>query len=366
MNWLKYVGDTDILREATQASTVFMFRARREWKLNVLAVASTLLLLFILVLLILGPEGSGISWATREVFGAVFSVVLIAWLLFMGYLFFKYTPGRNDRVVLGLRHYITEQVDPLEEQIRGLSEDALRGKTAEFKQRLTDGESIDAIRRRLMPVSAKPRAGPRRTASSNASLSAAACFENKVAEMRTGEGKTIVCHMGLHEGLPGQARPHRHGQRLPGETRRGVCQPIFELLGVTVGYISVGRWTRAASKASRQAYACDITYGTNSEFGFDYLRDNMKIQHARPGAGQTRLRRRRRGRLDPDRRGPHPADHLRPGPRRRDQLPLADNDRPRAGPQAAGIQPRDGRSASARWGESPPENTAESEIRRTG
>jgi preprotein translocase subunit SecA len=279
MNWLKYVGDTDILREATQASTVFMFRARREWKLNVLAVASTLLLLFILVLLILGPEGSGISWATREVFGAVFSVVLIAWLLFMGYLFFKYTPGRNDRVVLGLRHYITEQVDPLEEQIRGLSEDALRGKTAEFKQRLTDGESIDAIRPEAYACIREASRRAREHRQFECQLIGGRVLENNnVAEMRTGEGKTIVCYMGNYMKVLQGLKVHMVTTNDYLVKRDAeFCQPIFELLGVSVGYISSAMETYGPGvEERRRNYACDITYGTNSEFGFDYLRDNMK------------------------------------------------------------------------------------------
>ncbi len=65
--------------------------------------------------------------------------------------------------------------------------------------------------------------------------------------------------------------------------------------------------------AKQAAYAADITYGTNNEFGFDYLRDNMVYDTARPRAARAEFRHRRRGRLDPDRRGAHAADHFRPG-----------------------------------------------------
>ena len=86
------------------------------------------------------------------------------------------------------------------------------------------------------------------------------------------------------------------------------------------------------------AYAADITYGTNNEFGFDYLRDNMVFAAARARAARPRLRDRRRGRLDPDRRGAHAAHHLRPGRRqRRDVLPA---ERARAQAHAAGRKRR--------------------------
>jgi preprotein translocase subunit SecA len=69
---------------------------------------------------------------------------------------------------------------------------------------------------------------------------------------------------------------------------------------------------RLSDEQRRAAYACDVTYGTNNEFGFDYLRDNMKYSHRDDGAARPFLRHRRRSRLHPDRRGAHAADHLRP------------------------------------------------------
>ena len=85
--------------------------------------------------------------------------------------------------------------------------------------------------------------------------------------------------------------------------------------------------------ARREAYACDITYGTNNEFGFDYLRDNMKFELDADGPARARLRARRRGRLDPHRRGADAAHHLRPlGRRRRHLLPVRP-DRPEARPR---------------------------------
>jgi hypothetical protein len=82
---------------------------------------------------------------------------------------------------------------------------------------------------------------------------------------------------------------------------------IYGFLGLTVGVIVHD----LDDERAREAYACDITYGTNNEFGFDYLRDNMKFGW-RTWSSAALLRHRRRGRLDPDRRGAHAADHLRP------------------------------------------------------
>ena len=83
---------------------------------------------------------------------------------------------------------------------------------------------------------------------------------------------------------------------------------IYRFLGLTVGVIV----PNLTDQQRRDAYDCDITYGTNNEFGFDYLRDNMKYERAADGPAAVQFRDRRRGRLDPDRRGAHAADHLRP------------------------------------------------------
>ena len=97
--------------------------------------------------------------------------------------------------------------------------------------------------------------------------------KGKIAEMVTGEGKTLVATL---PGVPeraGRARPRRHRQRLPRPRDMEWMGPIYMGLGLTVGAIQ----SHDAVRSERQpAYACDITYGTNNEFGFDYLRDNMK------------------------------------------------------------------------------------------
>jgi preprotein translocase subunit SecA len=81
---------------------------------------------------------------------------------------------------------------------------------------------------------------------------------------------------------------------------------VYGFLGLTTGVIVHG-----LDDDERRAYACDVTYATNNELGFDYLRDNMKFDLAEDGPARPLLRHRRRSRLDPDRRSPHAADHLR-------------------------------------------------------
>jgi hypothetical protein len=86
---------------------------------------------------------------------------------------------------------------------------------------------------------------------------------------------------------------------------------VYGFLGLTTGIIVHGLTMKSAAPPMR----CDVTYATNNELGFDYLRDNMKYRCAEDGAARTQLRHRRRGRLDPDRRGAHAADHFRPARR---------------------------------------------------
>ena len=114
-------------------------------------------------------------------------------------------------------------------------------------------------------------------------------FEGKIAEMRTGEGKTIVCYLSI-------LLQHLCGRKIHIITVNDYlvkrdsefAKPIFELLGISVGYIQAMVDPGGREGIRQRAYACDITYGTNSEFGFDYLRDNMK----------TRLEDQVQGRLD--------------------------------------------------------------------
>jgi preprotein translocase subunit SecA len=132
--------------------------------------------------------------------------------------------------------------------------------------------------------------------------------ENSIAEMKTGEGKTLVATLpvylnalsgnGVHVVTVNDYLARRDAEWM---------SRIYGFLGLTTGIITHGM----DDDERRQAYACDITYATNNELGFDYLRDNMKYDRAADGPARAQLRHRRRGRLHSGGRGPHPADHLR-------------------------------------------------------
>jgi len=346
MNWLFVVGDTDILRDATSASAVFWHRARHSG-LRLLVIAGlTLLFLSAGGVLVLGPEGTGVSWLRREWTALPFCMVLAVWVGYCGWSAFKFLPSRNDRVVLSLRRWVRASVDPWEEKLRALSDDELRGKTAEFRRRLAAGETIDQIRpeayacvreasrRGLLPfdylqavdaggtpaaasharelqkrvqarvlqrfvetggqldlaaaqwealqaelAAIEPRRAPLTHRQFECQLIGAKVLEdNNVAEMRTGEGKTIVCYPALYLKVLQGLRVHMVTVNDYLVVRDAwFCQSVLGRLGVSVGYITADMETWGpGAEVRRVAYACDVTYGTNSEFGFDYLRDNMK------------------------------------------------------------------------------------------
>ncbi|MEK6797790.1 MAG: SEC-C metal-binding domain-containing protein [Planctomycetota bacterium] len=104
-------------------------------------------------------------------------------------------------------------------------------------------------------------------------------FEGQIAEMRTGEGKTIVCHLAAFlTALSGKKVHVVTVNDYLVKRDAEFAQPIFELVGVSVGYIQAQLDPGGRDGVRQRAYACDVTYGTNSEFGFDYLRDNMKTR----------------------------------------------------------------------------------------
>ena len=164
--------------------------------------------------------------------------------------------------------------------------------------------------RRPSPWPARRRAAPSACATSTSSSSAAwSSTTGKIAEMKTGEGKTLVATLPVY--LNALAGKGVHVVTVNDYLARRDADwmgAIYRFLGLTVGVIQ-----HDLPDAERKAaYGCDITYGTNNEFGFDYLRDNMKFDARVDGAARPPLRDRRRGRLDPDRRGAHAAHHLRP------------------------------------------------------
>ena len=272
-------GDRDILREATRWSTVFWHRARNSPKKIAGLVLLTLLLAATSVMLVEGTRW--FAWATPGRVAIVFTPLLLGWLIYLGWLIFKFMPSRNDRVVIKLRNFVRSRIDPLEEKIRALSDDELRAKRREFEQRLAAGESLDDIRAEAYACVREASRRARNHRQFECQLIGGKVLEDcNVAEMRTGEGKTIVCYMANYMKVLQGLKVHMvtvNDYLVKRDAE--FCKPIFDLLGVSVGYISSDMPTFGPeAEIRRQAYACDITYGTNSEFGFDYLRDNMKLR----------------------------------------------------------------------------------------
>jgi preprotein translocase subunit SecA len=164
-----------------------------------------------------------------------------------------------------------------EQQLTAMDDDDLSAKTSEFRRRLSDGESD----REVMPEAfAVIREASRRTCNHRhfdcQLVGGQVLYESKIAEMKTGEGKTIVCHLASYlKVLQGEKVHIVTVNDYLVQRDAEFARPIFEMLGVTVGFIQAHMESLGLDR--RAAYDCDITYGTNSEFGFDYLRDNMKL-----------------------------------------------------------------------------------------
>jgi preprotein translocase subunit SecA len=168
-----------------------------------------------------------------------------------------------------------DQIEALEAQIEKLSDNELKEKTAEFKERFQNGESLDDL---LVEAFAVVREAAKRVLSMRPFpvqlMGGIAIHEGNIAEMKTGEGKTLASALpaylnaiegkGVHIITVNDYLADRDSKQM-GE--------LFEFLGLTVGLNTNG----LSKEEKREAYECDITYGTNNEFGFDYLRDNMVL-----------------------------------------------------------------------------------------
>lgn len=190
----------------------------------------------------------------------------------LGSLFKRILGSRNDRVIRGTRKQV-DRINAMEADFEKLSEEELRGKTGEFKQRLEKGETIESM---LPEAFAVAREASKRTLEMRPFdvqlIGGMILNEHRIAEMRTGEGKTLTALLPAYlNALTGRGvhiiTVNDYLARRDAESSR----PFFEFLGLTVGVNVAGMHP----KDKKDAYACDILYGTNNEFGFDYLRDNM-------------------------------------------------------------------------------------------
>ncbi len=168
---------------------------------------------------------------------------------------------------------IVHQVNALEAQIKPLSDEQLRAKTDEFKKRLAGGAALDDV---LPEAFAVVREAAWRTVKMRhfdvQIMGGIILHQGKIAEMSTGEGKTLVATLPVYlNALEGKGVHLVTVNDYLARRDRHWMGAIYEFLGMTVGVIQHDM----KSDMRRQAYACDITYGTNNEFGFDYLRDNM-------------------------------------------------------------------------------------------
>ncbi|MEC9407137.1 MAG: preprotein translocase subunit SecA [Pseudomonadota bacterium] len=180
--------------------------------------------------------------------------------------------SRNQRV-LNRKRKFADQVNALEPTLEGLEDAALQAKTQEFRERLAKGESLDDM---LAEVFAVVREAGKRTLGMRhfdvQLIGGSVLHDGKIAEMRTGEGKTLVATLATYANALSGKGVHliTVNDYLASRDAEWMGR-LYRFLGLSVGVVLSGQ----SPDEKRAAYAADITYGTNNEFGFDYLRDNM-------------------------------------------------------------------------------------------
>lgn len=184
----------------------------------------------------------------------------------------KIIGSRNDRLLKQYRK-IVAKINAREAEFQALSDEDLQAKTAEFKQRLADGASLDSL---LEEAFAVCREASRRTLGMRhfdvQLIGGMVLHQGKIAEMRTGEGKTLVATLAVYlNALAGNGVHVVTVNDYLASRDADTLSPLYNYLGMSVGVIvsNMEPWAKQA------AYQSDIIYGTNNEFGFDYLRDNM-------------------------------------------------------------------------------------------
>lgn len=179
---------------------------------------------------------------------------------------------KNDREIKKMRK-IVDKINALEPEYEKLSDEELRGKTEEFKKRLAEGQTLDDI---LVEAFAVVREGSKRVLRMRhydvQLIGGIVLHEGKITEMKTGEGKTLVATTAIYlNALTGKGVHVITVNDYLAQRDREQMGQLYSFLGLTSGVIING----LDNETRKEAYQADITYGTNSEFGFDYLRDNM-------------------------------------------------------------------------------------------
>jgi len=183
--------------------------------------------------------------------------------------------SRNERLLGGYARLV-RKINELEPALQALDDAALRGKTDEFRQRLAEGALVDDL---LAEAFAAVREAARRALGLRhfdvQLVGGMVLHQGKIAEMRTGEGKTLVATLPAYlNALSGRGVHVVTVNEYLAQRDADWMGPVYEFLGLTVGVIKSGQ----SPDQKRAAYATDITYGTNNEYGFDYLRDNLAFR----------------------------------------------------------------------------------------
>lgn len=191
--------------------------------------------------------------------------------------FLKIFGSHNDNAIKKYEK-VVKLINNLEDEISILSDSELKQKTIEFRKRLSDGESLDSILPEAFAVvrEASNRVLGMRHFNSQL-IGGMVLHDGRIAEMKTGEGKTLVATLAVYlNALPGKGVHVVTVNDYLAKRDASWMGKLYKFLGLSVG-TSVGGMSDEQKKA---AYACDIVYGTNHEFGFDYLRDNLKFDES--------------------------------------------------------------------------------------
>ncbi|MBV35527.1 MAG: preprotein translocase subunit SecA [Rickettsiales bacterium] len=183
--------------------------------------------------------------------------------------------SRNQRIIKRFSK-VVEQINQLEPEFEALSDEEVKNKTSEFKSRLEKGETLDNL---LPEAFAAVREASKRTLGMRhfdvQLIGGMTLHQGKIGEMRTGEGKTLVATLPVYlNALTGQGVHVITVNDYLAQRDAEWMTPVYNFLGMSVGVILSGQ----SHEQKQAAYAADITYGTNNEYGFDYLRDNMAFE----------------------------------------------------------------------------------------
>ena len=186
----------------------------------------------------------------------------------------KLFPSYSEREIKKIRHYVDE-INALEPEMEALSDKKLQAKTEEFKERLKKGETLDDI---LVEAFATVREASKRVFGKRPFdvqlMGAIILHQGRISEMKTGEGKTLTASLALYlNALEGKGAHLVTVNDYLAKSQGEEMGKLYNFLGLSVGIIING----LEPDEKRAAYGADITYGTNNEYGFDYLRDNMAI-----------------------------------------------------------------------------------------